>query len=107
MSDAYAGAVPADLVLACGVFGNVPDADVEATVRLLPRLCAPGATVVWTRDPGQPTIIGPIEGWLREAGFATEPFVMPDDRGFGAGPARLTGDPFPFEPGRLLFRFVR
>jgi hypothetical protein len=72
-----------------------------------PGCAPPGATFVWTRDPGQPTIIGRIEGWLREAGFATEPFVMPDDRGFGAGPARLTGDPFPFEPGRLLFRFVR
>src|SRR6478672_5296442 len=26
---AYAGAVPADLVLVCGVFGNVSDADIE------------------------------------------------------------------------------
>ena len=107
VSDAYAGAVPADLVLACGVFGNVPDADIEATVRFLPRLCAPGATVVWTRDPRDPTIVGRIEGWLGEAGFAVEPFVMPADRGFGVGAARLTGDPLPFEPGRLLFRFVR
>ena len=42
-SDAYAGAVPADLVLACGVLGNVTPDDVAATIAFLPRLCAPGA----------------------------------------------------------------
>lgn len=42
----YADAVPADLVLLCGIFGNIPDADVQATVRAAPQLCAPGAEVV-------------------------------------------------------------
>ena len=31
-TDSYAGAVPADLVLLCGVFGNLSDEDVQATV---------------------------------------------------------------------------
>jgi hypothetical protein len=48
-AQAYADAVPADLVLACGVFGNISDADVERTVGALPAFCAPGATVIWTR----------------------------------------------------------
>lgn len=43
---AYAGAAPADLVLVCGVFGNIADADIRATVRALPSLCAEGATVI-------------------------------------------------------------
>ncbi|HEX2484510.1 MAG TPA: alpha/beta hydrolase, partial [Myxococcota bacterium] len=38
VTDAWKGAVPADLVLACGVFGNVSDADIEATVAGLPAL---------------------------------------------------------------------
>jgi hypothetical protein len=54
VTDAYAGAVPADVVLMCGVFGNVPDGDVERTARALPSLCAPGATVIWTRHRGAP-----------------------------------------------------
>ena len=40
-SDAYTGAAPTDLVLACGIFGNVTDADIEGTIRFLPQLCAP------------------------------------------------------------------
>jgi len=44
----YVGAVPADLVLLCGVFANVDLADASRTVSMLPALCAPGGTVVWT-----------------------------------------------------------
>ena len=48
-TSAYAGAVPADLVLACGIFGNIVDTDIERTIRALPMLCAEGATVIGTR----------------------------------------------------------
>ena len=36
VTTAYAGMVPADLVLVCGVFGNISDADVRNTVAQLP-----------------------------------------------------------------------
>src|SRR5207237_8121026 len=52
-TSSYRGAVPADLVLVCGVFGNVADADMMRTIDLIPTLCAPHATVVWTRH-GRP-----------------------------------------------------
>ena len=42
---------PADVVLACGIFGNITEEEVERTVRFLPSLCAPGAHVIWTRAP--------------------------------------------------------
>jgi hypothetical protein len=31
VTDVYAGAVPADLLLVCGVFGNIGDADVQSS----------------------------------------------------------------------------
>ena len=37
-TSAYVGAVPADVILVCGVFGNVTDADIHRTVAELPRL---------------------------------------------------------------------
>ena len=40
-TSSYAGAVPADVVLACGIFGNVTDDDIHNTVEHLPSLCAP------------------------------------------------------------------
>ena len=42
-SDVYRESVPADLVLLCGIFGNVRDADVRTTVEASRQLCAPGA----------------------------------------------------------------
>jgi hypothetical protein len=43
---AYEGAAPADIVLVCGVFGNISDQDVLHTIDLLPQLCRPAATVI-------------------------------------------------------------
>ena len=63
---AYAGAVPADLVLACGVFGNISDADIEKTLRALPMFAAPDATVIWTRHRREPDMTVNIRRWLSE-----------------------------------------
>ena len=90
---AYDGAVPADLVLACGVFGNVPDTDIARTVALLPRLCADGATVVWTRHRAEPDLTPTIRRWFGEAGFAEVGFEGPEDLNFGVGAHRYAGGP--------------
>lgn len=47
-TDAYIGAVPADLVLLGGVFANISPGDASRTVDTLTALCRPGGTVVWT-----------------------------------------------------------
>src|SRR6266516_7744856 len=46
LTDAYAGLVPADLVLDCGVFGNITAGDIRRTVGYCAQLCATGGTVV-------------------------------------------------------------
>ena len=102
-TDAYAGAVPADLVLLCGIFGNVSDADIEATVWAAPSLCADRATVIWTRHRRPPDLTPTIRRWFVEAGFEDLGF---DGESFGVGAARLTRPPDPFEPGRRLFTFA-
>ena len=104
-TDAYAGAVPAHLALVCGVWGNVPDADVERTIGALPALLAeprdhdldapPAAARPDARDPAL----------ARRAGFAELAFDAPEDAEFSVGAARLTAAPRPFEPGRRLFAF--
>ena len=105
-SDAYAGSTPADLVVACGIFGNIVDADIERTIAFLPALCAPGAWVIWTRHPEPEDIIDRIERWFADAGFANETRVVPKTRDFGVGAARLVGDPIEFRAGVQLFEFV-
>jgi len=107
MSDAVAGAVPADLILVCGVFGNISDDDVHATIAALPMMCAAGADVIWTRHTRPPDLTPTIRSWFDEAGFAEVTFDTGTDARFGVGTCRLRRDPAVFEPGTRLFSFVR
>ena len=108
VSDSYLGAVPADLVMMCGVFGNITDDDIRRTVRALPALCAPGATVIWTR--GRFTsgdLAATIGTWLGEAGFDEVAMDAPDDTTYRVGTHRFAGVVRDLVPGGDLFRFVR
>ena len=102
----YRGAVPADLVLLCGVLGNVSDADAEITVRAMPRLCRSGATVIWTRSRRAPDRTPHIRRWFAECGYTELAFIAPDDVRFSVGAHRFRGTPEPLGAGRL-FRFIR
>jgi hypothetical protein len=103
----YDGALPADLLLFCGVFGNVPDADVERTVRALAHLAAPGATVIWTRSRRAPDLTPAIRRWFAQSGFAERHFDAPADALFSVGVDRLQADPPPAMPSAgTLFRFT-
>ena len=104
--DAYRGAVPADLVLFCGVFGNIADADIERTIATLPQLCAPGATVIWTRGRRTPDLLEPIRRWFDQAGFTRRELITPEGVSWSVGVERLTAGPVPFVPGERLFTFV-
>lgn len=106
-TDAGRGAVPADLVVACGIFGNITLADIEGTIAALPSLCAPGAAVLWTRHPREPGVLDAIGAAFDAAGFRLERLVVDDEQAFGVGLHRLVRPPDPFEPGLRLFTFVR
>jgi hypothetical protein len=105
ITDACAGAVPAEIVVACGVFGNISAGDIQATVAALPSLCAPGALVVWTRHRSPPDLTPEIRSWFGEAGFAEEALDISQDGFMAVGAHRLTGEPSPLIPGRRLFTF--
>ena len=106
-SDAYLGALPADLVLACGIFGNISDEDIERTVHFLPSLCVQGAWVLWTRHPRDARLFERLQGWLVDSGLEPVELEVDPDRRWGVGANRLVLDPPPFEPGQHLFTFTR
>lgn len=101
----FVGAVPADLLLICGVFGNISDEAIKRTVRLAPSLCAPGATVIWTRHRRAPDLTPHIRAWFAAAGFHHETFIPVPDGPSSVGVERLVGAPAPFAPGVRLFDF--
>ncbi|MEO5705131.1 MAG: class I SAM-dependent methyltransferase [Candidatus Limnocylindrales bacterium] len=101
----FDGAVPADLVLVCGVFGNISDEDIEGTIRALPMLCAAGATVIWTRHRGAPDLTPAIRRWFAASGFRHQAFVRVPDSTGSVGVERFVGTPAPLAVGVPLFRF--
>ena len=103
--DEYAGLVPADLVLACGVFGNLTDADVERTVAECAALCRRGGTVVWTRHRRSPDRVQAICSRFEQHGFERT-FLTAPELGFGVGAHRLTREPAPVSAGTRMFTFV-
>jgi hypothetical protein len=100
------GAVPAEVVLACGIFGNVTEADIRHTIESLPQLCAPGATVIWTRHREAPDLTPTICEWFAGAGFDLVGLDGPANASIGVGTHRLAGPPQPFDPANRFFTFT-
>lgn len=100
----YAGMTPADLVLMCGMFGNMTDADVERTVGFATQLCARGGTVVWTRARWEPDLVPSICDWFGERGFELS-WLSGPDVSYGVGVHRFAADPSPLDPDARIFRF--
>jgi hypothetical protein len=106
MSDVYAGAVPADIILSCGVFGNITGGDIERTINAFPSFCSGRGLVIWTRNRLPPDLTPKIRTWFREAGFQEELFSIPAGTVFAVGTQRLVRDPREFARGRRLFEFL-
>ena len=106
VSDAYEGAAPAGLVLVCGVFGNISDADIARTIEFLPQLCAEHATVIWTRHRRPPDATPAIRACFDQGGFDEVAFEASADLLFGVGVERLRTAPAPLRAGIRLFDFV-
>jgi hypothetical protein len=105
LSAVYAGLAPADVVLACGIFGNVNEADVHTTIRGLPQLSKSGATVLWTRHRGAPDLTPQIRSWFREAEFDEIGFDYEEGRRFGVGTQVFRGVTPSFDSTIRLFEF--
>jgi hypothetical protein len=105
-TSAYEGAVPADVVLFCGVFGNVSDDDLRRSISYLPMLCAQGATVIWTRHRKPPDLTPTVRAWFADTGFEEVAFDAPDEMYVGVGTHRLVAPPQPLAPGIKLFTFL-
>jgi hypothetical protein len=86
----FADALPVDVLLLCGIFGNVSDRDIERTARAAPALCRPGATVIWTRHRRPPDLTPRIRAWFTRGGFEEIAFdALETDSMVGVGVGRL------------------
>ena len=106
LTDHYLDLVPADLVLVCGVYGNLRLDDIQATVAACTALCATGGTVIWTRGRRpEPTVAPQISAWYEEHGFE-KVWLAEQQEQMCVGSYRYTGTPTPLTPGLSLFEFI-
>ena len=89
----FADALPAGVLMLCGIFGNVSDPDIERTIAAAAAFCAPGGTVIWTRHRRPPDLTPQVRAWFTAAGFEEIMFGSPETSpqiGVGAGQFRGT-----------------
>lgn len=110
LSDSFVGAVPADIVLLVGIFGNIRPPEIKALIGTVPQLARPGALVLWSRGRSAPGGGGrtcEVAGWGREAGCTEVSITAPADAQFVVGAAEFRGTTEPLRTGRRLFTFFR
>ena len=105
---AFDDVISVGLLMLCGIFGNISDADIATTVHATPQLVAPGGFVIWTRGSFEPDRREQIRAWFRECG-CDEISYEAEPNGYGVGVVqRPMSTTTPLEPptGRL-FTFTR
>ena len=85
----YAEALPVDLLLLCGIFGNVSNDDIAGTIAAVPAMCRAGATIIWTRHRRAPDATPSIRRWFDAVGCTSTAFVSPDSGSFAIGRERF------------------
>lgn len=108
LADSYQDAVPADLVILVGIFGNISDADIGRLIATAPQFCNHGATVIWTRGRTPEDRNDFVRAAFCDAGFSEIDYLWSDLAHRPAvGVVRYDGEPQPLVPGRHLFNFLR
>ena len=99
--------VPVDLLMLCGIFGNISDADVRATINAARGLLTSEGTVIWTRGYFSDHDLRPqVRAWFTAAGF-TEIAFDAEPTGYGVGVNQLASAPDATLVPERLFTFVR
>jgi hypothetical protein len=104
----FADHVPADVLLLCGIFGNVAPADVETVIAALPMLLADHGFVIWTRGASDPDMRPQIREWFVGAGWNELSFDgSPEPFGVGLNQMARPTTETPQALPNPLFTFLR
>lgn len=81
----YATEDPVDILLLCGIFGNVPDDDIRRTITNAGGLVRREGWVIWTRHRRAPDLTPRVRSWFAGAGFDEIGFVSPGPDSWSVG----------------------
>jgi hypothetical protein len=105
-SSSYAGAVPCDLILTCGMLGNIDPNGLPALIDELSRLSAEGATVIWTYNRLDPKKARALREMFDAAGYQELAYEESSMGPEVVGVNRLAGTPGEFRNDVTMFQFV-
>lgn len=102
------GDVPSvDLLLLCGIFGNIEHGRVQGLIGVLHHLLAPGSLVIWTRGASEPDRRSDVRRWFVASGFDEVSFDgAPESFGVGVNRLGSTSRGDRRQLPRQLFQFV-
>lgn len=109
LSDSYAGAVPGDIVIVCGIFGNLAgEAALRQLLDNLKFLAKPGAFIVWTRGHQDGIAYADIVRQnFQTLNFEEVDFRLTATGDMGVGLHRYQGETAPLPANEHLFVFSR
>lgn len=102
----YADAVPCDLILACGMLGNIDPSGLPALIDELLRLSAEGAVVIWTYNRLDPQKAEALREMFVASGFEELAYEESSMGPEVVGVSRLAGPPKQFRNDVTMFTFV-
>jgi Putative methyltransferase len=98
--------VPVDVLLLCGIFGNVEPSSVQHVVEVVPSIVSPGGYVIWTRGGSDPDRRPVIRQWFESAGMEELAFDGAP-AGYGVGLNRVSmARPLQSSLDERLFSFL-
>lgn len=105
-SSSYADAVPCDLILACGMLGNIDPSGLPALIDEFLRLSAEGAIVIWTYNRLTPQKAQALREMFAAAGYEELAYEESSMGPEVVGVNRLAGTPKQFRNDVTMFTFV-
>jgi hypothetical protein len=107
-SKAYRGSIPAEMVLACGVFGNVRTKHFPHLIGTLCSLCHSGSFLIWTRVLSRDGFqkVEKVRELLQRAAFEEVFCDFSDVANHFIGSHRYIGIPQPLHKRKKLFQFT-
>jgi hypothetical protein len=89
ITDACVGAVPAQIVVACGIFGNITDSDIQGHSGRIAQPVRTRCAGPLDQAPQSPDLTPAIRTWFGKASFLEEAFDTSHDGFMSVGAHRL------------------
>ena len=104
----FSDVLPVDVLLLCGIFGNIEHAAVKDLIEVIPTLVRPDGYVIWTRSGAEPDRRPEIRRWFAAAGLEEVAFDgAPEHFGVGLNQRRSCLAPGRQRLPERLFSFLQ